>query len=444
MCGRRGRLKTPGLHPFTRKAGPVGAAGQSRRTPSRCPSAREGRYRPSGESRAGRAVRPPGGWYGHEMPTPPDPPAAPLGHPSGAETRVPALLRTAAAYSWRIIAVGVVVRAAFSVLGQFHRIAVAGFLGLVITAVLRPVAGLLARFMPRPLAVAAALAGGIVLVLGVLTLIGEIVAGQRASLEKEFVAGIDRIERRLQEPPFRLPSDVFDDLQSRIGKLLSSHRSTLASEALSGASRLLEVLTVLALALFCGVFFTHSGDRQWQWLCDQLPPAARQRTTLAGRAAWHTFTGYTHGILLVAATNAVLVGIALSVLGVPLAVPLALLEFLAAFIPLIGSPIALAVAAVVALASKGPVTALLVVVLIVVIGQIEGHLLHPIVMSWAVQLHPVVVALAVVGGAVAAGVIGAVVAVPLVAVTWSVHQTLRGRSDSLEQSGAHTSNNDNP
>ncbi|MGW0615580.1 AI-2E family transporter [Streptomyces sp. NPDC002788] len=360
------------------------------------------------------------------MSTPPDQPASSPPLLNEAEERVPKVLRTAAAYAWRLIAVGIVVRVAFSVLGQFHRIAVAVFLGLVITAVLRPVAGLLARFMPRPLAVAAALIGGIVLVLGALALVGETVTEQRSGLEREFVAGIDRIERRLEEPPFRLPANVFDDLQSRIGKLLSEHRSTLISTALSGASRLVEVLTVLALALFCAVFFTHSGERQWQWLCDQFPEGARQRFTIGAGAAWRTFTGYTHGILLVAATNAVLVGIALFALGVPLAVPLALLEFMAAFIPLIGSPIALAVAAVVALASKGALTAAVVVALIVVIGQIEGHLLHPIVMSWAVRLHPVVVALAVVGGAVAAGVIGAVVAVPLVAVVWSVYQALRG------------------
>ncbi|WP_405771292.1 AI-2E family transporter [Streptomyces sp. NBC_00080] len=366
------------------------------------------------------------------MPTPPDQPALPLERPSSEEPHVPGLLRTAAAYAWRIIAVGVVVHVTFSVLGQFHRIAVAVFLGLVITAVLRPVAGLLARFMPRPLAVAAALIGGIVLVLGALALVGETTADQRSGLEKEFVTGIDRIERRLEEPPFRLPPDAFDDLQSRTGKLLSSHRSTLISTALSGASRLVEVLTVLALAMFCAVFFTYSGDRQWQWVCDQLHDGARRQVTVAGRAAWRTFTGYTHGILLVAATNAVLVGIALFALGVPLAVPLALLEFLAAFIPLIGSPIALSIAAVVALASKGVVITLVVVALIVVIGQIEGHLLHPIVMSWAVRLHPVVVALAVVGGAVAAGVIGAVVAVPLVAVVWSVHQALRTRTDGPE------------
>lgn len=373
-----------------------------------------------------------GGWYEHEMSTPPDPPAPPLGRLSGAETHVPHWLRTAAAYSWRILAVGIVVRATFSVLGQYHRIAVAVFLGLVLTAVLRPVATLFARVMPRALAVAASLIGGIVLVLGVLTLVGETVAGQRTGLEREFVAGIDRIERRLEDPPFRLAPAVFDDLQSRIGEILSSHRSAIISTALSGVSRLLDVLTVLALALFCAVFFMHSGDRQWRWLCNQLPAVARDRVTVAGGAAWRTFTGYTHGILLVAVTNAVLVGLALFALGVPLALPLALLEFFAAFIPLIGSPIALAVAAVVALASKGPFIALVVVALIVVIGQIEGHLLHPIVMSWAVRLHPVVVALSVVGGAVAAGVIGAVVAVPMVAVVWSVYQALLDRTGAPE------------
>ncbi|MFF3327186.1 AI-2E family transporter [Streptomyces sp. NPDC002889] len=335
------------------------------------------------------------------------------------------LLRTAAAYAWRLLVVGALVYAVFSMLGRFHEIAVAVFLGLVITALLRPVTDLLARVLPRPLAVALTLVGSIVVVLGILALVGEAIAGERATLQREFGAGIGRIERWLEEPPFRLNPEALTDVQSRIGKFLSSHRSTLLSTALSGTRRLVEVLTVLALALFCSVFFLHAGDRQWGWFCAQLPPSVQDRVALAGRVGWGTFTGYTRGIVLVAATNAVLVGVALFALGVPLAVPLALLEFFAAFIPLIGSPIALAVAAVVALASEGPVIAAVVVALIVVIGQIEGHLLHPIVMSWAVRLHPVVVALTVIGGAIAAGVLGAVVAVPLVSVIWAVHQALR-------------------
>lgn len=333
-------------------------------------------------------------------------------------------LRLCAAYAWRVLVVGAVVYAAFAVLGRFHEVAAAVFLGLVGTAMLRPAADLLSRLMPRPLAVTLALLGSIVLVLGVLSLVGEVVASERHLLEREFADGLGRIKRWLEAPPFRLDPHTLNDLQSRVGDFLSRHRSALISTALSGVGRLVEVVTVFALALFCSVFFIHSGDRHWSWFCRQLPETARDRVEIAGRAAWRTFTGYTHGIVLVAATNAVLVGLALYALGVPLALPLALLEFFAAFVPLIGSPIALAVAAVVALAAKGPLVAAVVIALIVVIGQIEGHLLHPLVMSWAVRLHPVVVAIAVIAGAIAAGVLGAVVAVPLVSVLWSVRQAL--------------------
>ncbi|MCX5402702.1 AI-2E family transporter [Streptomyces sp. NBC_00335] len=335
------------------------------------------------------------------------------------------VLRTAAGYAWRLLVVGAAAYAVFAVLGRFHEIALALFLGLVAAAMLRPPAGLLARVMPRGLAVACALIGSLIVVLGALALVGEAVAGEWPTLVREFRAGLARIQNWLEGPPFRLDPHALNDVQSKIGTYFSTHRSTLLSTALSGAGRVVAVFTVVALALFCSVFFIHSGDRQWNWFCGQLPEGARDRVAAAGRAAWRTFTGYSHGIVIVAATNAVLVGIALYLLGVPLAVPLALLEFVAAFVPLIGSPVALGIAAVVALAAKGPLVAGLVVALIVVIGQIEGHLLHPLVMSRAVQLHPMVVALSVVAGAIAAGIVGAVVAVPLVSVAWTVHQSLR-------------------
>ncbi|MEU4727644.1 AI-2E family transporter [Streptomyces sp. NPDC023588] len=335
-------------------------------------------------------------------------------------------LRTAASYAWRLLVVAAAVYAVFALLGRFHEIAVALFLGLVVAALLGPPTRRLARVLPRTLAVAVCLIGSAALLLGVLTLVGEAVAGESTTLVREFRRGLDSIEAWLERPPFRLNPQALSDVQSRVGAYLSSHRSTLLSEAVSGAGRLVHVLTVLALALFCSVLFLHGGDRQWAWFCAQLPETARARVAIGGRAAWRTFTGYTHGIVLVAATNAVLVGVALYLLGVPLAVPLALLEFCAAFVPLIGSPVALGVAAVVALAGKGPFVAAVVVALIVVIGQIEGHLLHPLVMSRAVRLHPLVVAVSVVAGAIAAGMVGAVVAVPLVSVTWSVHTALRG------------------
>ena len=180
-----------------------------------------------------------------------------------------------------------------------------------------------------------------------------------------------------------------------------------------------------------GVFFSvcilSLGDQIWTGLLMQSR-GNRRRWDDAARAGWATFAGYTRGIVIIAATNAVLVCVALLLLRVPLALPLALLTFFAAFIPLIGAPIALGVATLVALAARGPLIAVLVLGLIVIIGQIEGHLLHPLVMSRAVNLHPLAVALTVASGTLLAGVIGAVVAVPMVAVAWTVWTTLRAET----------------
>ncbi|MFJ9708860.1 AI-2E family transporter [Streptomyces sp. NPDC101234] len=338
---------------------------------------------------------------------------------------VPAL-RIAAAYAWRLIVVGIVVYGVFIILGRFQLIAVAVFLALVITSVLRPLADLLSRWLPRPLAVAVSLVGSICLFFGLLALVGNAVAEESSTLADEFRGGIHRIEVWLQRPPFRLGPGALSHLQQQIVDYIQAHRSNLASRALSGFGTLVELVTGGALALFASVFFIHSGERLWAWTSRELLPAgARPAWDRTGRAAWRTFSGYTRGIIIVAAVNAVLVGIALYVLRVPLALPLTLLEFFAAFIPLVGSPVALGVATVVALAGRGPLTAAAVLVLIVVIGQLEGHVLHPLVMSWAVRLHPLVVAVSVIAGSIVAGVIGAVVAVPFVSVVWAVVRALR-------------------
>lgn len=345
---------------------------------------------------------------------------------SDAPERTVPWLRVGAAYAWRLILVGIVVYGLFTILGRFQLVAVALFLAFVITAVLRPVTDLLNHVLPRPLCVALALVGSILVLLGLFALVGNAVAGESAKLAGEFRGGIHQIERWLQRPPFRLSPGRLAELQRQVMHYLSTHRGSLLSSAASGLGRVVEVVTGIALALFSSVFFIHSGDRLWGWAREQLLPAgAREGWDRAGRAAWHTFAGYTRGIIIVAATNAVLVGVALLVLRVPLALPLALLEFFAAFVPLVGSPVALAVATVVALAGRGPVTAALVLALIVVIGQLEGHVLHPLVMSWAVRLHPLVVAVSVIAGSIVAGVIGAVVAVPLISVIWAVLRALR-------------------
>ncbi|RKT19798.1 putative PurR-regulated permease PerM [Streptomyces sp. 1114.5] len=346
---------------------------------------------------------------------------------------MPSGLRTAAGYTWRLGLLGLGAYLVVDVLARLEVPVVALFVALVITSVLRPLVDLCARLTPRSLAVALALLCSVAVVAGVLTLVGTTVAAEWGRLSDELRGGLGRIDHWLTGAPFHLRPGTVTDLRAKIGAFISSHRSTLVSTALSGAGRVVELVTGLALAVFCSVFFLHSGDRMWTWAQRQLPGDSRTVWDRTGRAAWRTFAGYTRGVLIVAASNAALVGIALAVLRVPLVLPLMVLEFVAALIPLIGSPIALAVASVVALAARGPVTALLVLALIVIIGQIEGHLLHPLVLGWSVRIHPVVIALSVAGGAVLAGILGAVVAVPVVSVAWAVLGELRAQDDGGDQ-----------
>ncbi|GGQ67934.1 AI-2E family transporter [Kitasatospora griseola] len=333
-------------------------------------------------------------------------------------------LERAAGRAWRLLAVAVAGYAGYLIVSRLLLPVVAVFVALVVTAVLRPAVDLLARRMPRALAVLLTVLGALVVLAGLAALLAVVVRSQSGQLGGQVRGGLDRLEHWLEGPPFHARAGTLGDLRQRLGQLISTHRQTVLSTAVTGAGWVVEAAAAGALALFCAVFFAHSGERMWSWATSLLPTRAGGVWQRAGQAAWRTFAGYTRGLFLVAGTNAVVVGVALAVLGVPLAVPLAFLEFVAALIPLIGSPIALAVASLVALATRGPVTALVVLVLIVVVGQLEGHVLHPLVMGWAVRLHPVAIALAVAIGGTLGGIVGAAVAVPVLSVGWAVFREL--------------------
>ncbi|TQL60922.1 putative PurR-regulated permease PerM [Oryzihumus leptocrescens] len=337
----------------------------------------------------------------------------------------------AAGYGWRLIVVAAAVYLMFAAAARLTFVAVAVFVGLVITALLRPVVDVASRVVPRGVAVPAALLLTLALIAGVFTFIGSSVAVQSQSLGAQFADGLADIERSLAASPLHLRAVDLTRMGEQARTWLTSNGGSLAGHALGGAGVAIELLTGLLLAVFCSIFFLSSGDRIWAWLLGQTTGDGR-RWDIAARAGWATFAGYTRGVVIIAGTNAVLVCVTLLVLRVPLALPLALLVFFAAFVPLIGSPVALAVATLVALAARGPLIALLVLALIVVIGQIEAHVLHPLVMSRAVRLHPLVVALTVACGTVLAGVVGAVIAVPLVAVTWSMWNAWRTRPEQPE------------
>ena len=351
-------------------------------------------------------------------------PASRPGRPVGDESVSPAL-RTVTGYVWRVSVLAVAVYVVFGALGRLQTVAVAVFAALVLTAILGPVAGLLSRWLPRSLASAVSLLLTILVLLSLFAFIGASVAGQSGQLTTQLQDGVTQISHWLSRGPLKISATDLTNAVTQAKAWLANNRGALASQALSGAGVALELLTGFALAVFCSLFFLSSGSTMWSWTVDQFPRQRRIRIDGAVRAGWDAFAGYTRGILIVAASNAAIVAVALLVLRVPLALPLALLVFFATFIPLIGAPVAMAVATVVALAGRGPLIALIVLAMIVLVGQFEGNVLHPLVMSRAVNLHPVAVALSVAGGAVLGGIIGAIIAVPVVSTAWGVRKYLR-------------------
>jgi predicted PurR-regulated permease PerM len=345
-----------------------------------------------------------------------------------ARENVPQWLRTTGGWSWRIIVVVVVVSLVVYATAQIQLVFVAFFLALVLTSVFRPLADLYDRVMPRPLATALSLLTGVVIFGGLLTYVVASVAGQWTELAGQFDTGVQQILTFLQDLPFGLSvtGDQINEWLAAGGQWLADNAESLAGQAAERAGSVFEALLVIALAVFLTVFFVNSGDRMWRWFLHQVPPSQRRRWRDAAGAGWYTFSGFARGTVIIAFIDGVLAFVLLSILGVPLAAPLAVLVLIGAFIPLIGAPLAMIIAAVVALAAEGIVTALIVTVGIALIGQLEGHVLQPLIMGKQVSLHPVVVAIAVFAGTVLAGILGAVVAVPLVAVVWTVFSTLRG------------------
>lgn len=328
-------------------------------------------------------------------------------------------MRVAAAFGWRLLVLLLVAFVGLRIVIALEFVAVALFVALIISALVGPLVNALSAYVPRGPAVAVGLVAVVAGIVGVFVFIGTQVAGQWGGLAIQFRQGMDEILLWLENGPLHLTTAAITEYANTARAWITAHQSDLATTALGASGTIVEFFTGFALAVFASVFFLLGGREIWSWMVGLFPPRQRGRIDGVGQVAWGSFAGYTRGIVVVAFVNAVLVLVGLLVLRVPLAFPLALLVFLFSFIPLIGAPIATATAAVVALAARGPWIALAVVVLIVLIGQFEGHVLQPLVMSKAVHLHPLAVGVAVASGTVLAGIVGAVIAVPLVAVLYS-------------------------
>lgn len=298
-------------------------------------------------------------------------------------------------------------------------------LALIITPAIYPFAEFLRRHrVPSSLAALIALFS-IVIVLGlVIWLIVWAVIAQWDDLVTATQNGIDSLQGLLATLPFTISDDSLSQMWSWLTDFLQS--STFSSGALAGLSATATFFTGFGVFIVVFYFFLKDGPGIWEFLLRPFHGAGYERGWRAGRQATATFGHYVRGTTIVAAADAVGIGAGLFILQIPLALPLAVIVFVTAYIPIVGATLAGIVAALVALVANGPLAAVIVVGIVVLVNQIEGNLLQPLVMGRALKLHPLVVLIALTVGATLGGILGAIVAVPLTAAAWAVLQVWDG------------------
>ena len=360
------------------------------------------------------------------MSTEPNVPPRPVDIPYG--------LRVCAAWSWRLLLVGVVIYLLGQGFVKFQLLVVPVLVSLLLVALVRPIQQLLARNSNRrglPNGLAALLTVLIVLgiVAALITLIGQQVATGFSDLRDDAADGLTELQKQLANSPLHLTNAQLDDYVQQASEALRGNSGTVVSGALTVTSTFGHVLTGFFLVLFSSYFFLAGGEGIWSWVVGLFPRPVRPRVRGAGVRAWATLTSFVRATLVVAFVDGLGVGIGAAILGVPLALPLGVLVFIGAFVPIVGALVSGCVAVLVALVSGGPVEALIMLAIVIGVQQVEAHALQPFLLGRAVQVHPLGVILSIAAGVLLAGIVGALFAVPLVAVVNVVASYLSGSED---------------
>ncbi|MEU5796481.1 AI-2E family transporter [Streptomyces lavendulae] len=360
----------------------------------------------------------------------------PVPRPDPAQA-VPWGVRVAAEAGWRLLVLAGTVWVLMRVISAIQLVVFAFVIALLITALLQPtVARLTRRGVPRGLATALTAISGFV----VIGLMGWFVTWQVMenidTLSNQIQSGIDDLRNWLLRSPFHVTDKQINQIAKNLREAIGANADQITSAGLEGVQVIVEALTSILLVFFSTLFLLYDGRRIWNWFLKLVPSAAREGVAGAGPRAWRTLTAYVRGTVLVALIDATFIGIGIYFLDVPMAVPLAVFIFLFSFIPLVGAVASGALAVIVALVTQGVFTAVMTLVVVLAVQQIEGHVLQPFILGRAVRVHPLAVVLTVAAGGMVAGIGGAVVAVPLVAVTNTVVGYLRQYSAELHQPAA--------
>lgn len=298
---------------------------------------------------------------------------------------------------------------------QLRVVMIPVFVALLLSAVASPLVNLLARRLPRLLAVWIVFVTALIGTAGLVMLLQGPVRSSVSELASSWETARSDIENWLRTGPLGLDQSQIDALSERAADLRDRVAAGVASSSGTAARLAVEVVGGFFLALVLTFFFLKDGAAIWRWTLGRIHPSRRAAADRGARAAFSALQGWIRGVAITGVVDAVLIGTALVILGTPAAVPLAMITFFGAFFPIVGATIAGALATVIALTTQGPKEAVIVALVVLAVQQVEGDVLLPVVMYRQVALHPVVVLLALAVGSAIGGIIGAVVAVPMTA-----------------------------
>ncbi len=341
---------------------------------------------------------------------------------------LPRGLRVTTAYAWRFVVIAIAAGILIWLVIQLKLLVIPLLVAILVTALLWPAfTWMLAHRVPKWLALVVSVLGAIAIVGGLLWLAIWQITRQWGSVQARTGEAIEQFRQYLVDGPLHLTSAQIDDLLGQAGAFLQQQADLLWSGALAVGSTVGHVLTGLVLTLFILLCTLADGAGIWRWVVRLFPRAARDDVDGAGKTGWKTVVTYARTQLLVATIDATGIALGAFLLGVPLAIPVGVLVFLGAFIPFVGAVVTGALAVFLALVYNGPWIALWMLVVVLAVQQIEGHILQPLLMGSAVKVHPLAVVLVVAGGAMIAGIPGALFAVPLAAFVNVVAVYLSGR-----------------
>lgn len=350
--------------------------------------------------------------------------------PAPEDASVPPLVRKAAAWSWRLILVFFALMICLYTFKRLELILVPVAIAVIMAALLLPgVDWLDRRRVPRGAAVFLLLLTGMAVLGGILTFVISQFIDGLPDLVSQVTRSIENARAWLIDGPLDLSADQIDKARTSAIEAVQNNTERLTLGAVSTATTITEIVTGAFVVLFTLIFLLYGGRNIYEFVTRIFPGHVREKVRHAGRAGFKSLIGYVRATFFVALVDAIGIGTGLAIMGVPLAVPLASLVFLGAFIPLVGAVIAGFLAVVVALLSKGFIYALIALALIIGVQQLEGHVLQPLVMGRAVAIHPLAIVLAISTGAVLAGIVGALLAVPVVAFLNSAVRVLLDRDE---------------